>query len=370
MATDDPSKQVPIAPAAIETPAAPAAPSTPETPPSTPAPSTPESFSLQSYAAQQGYDTAGFKSEAELAAALFKAADQYTQIEPLANIGRQFAPYADKMSDFQEYLTAKEAEAAKAAEAAAQAAAPPPLEWKKAEYDPAWERYCQVNQQTGRYEPIHPDFAPYARKLNDVAEARQYNSRKVLDDLPGILDQYSTSREATLKQAILNEARALFQQELANRQVEQATNSWISEHEKDLFVHDATGRTVFGPDGNQRLTPKGEALRMHAEALREGGMSNPDQIREYAWRAVAADEAAGRFRQGAPAVPAVPVPAPAARPQRFLNRFAGNAGNGRTPSRGGGIPDDTAPQSITAAPSGDLRGIVDRLASEQGITLT
>jgi 2-oxo-4-hydroxy-4-carboxy--5-ureidoimidazoline (OHCU) decarboxylase len=353
----DTTNAAPAAPAATTQPVA------PSTPDATPGSAT-STFSLQSYAAQQGYDTSGFKDESELAAALLRAADQATQQEPLANIGRQFAPYADKWSAFQEWQKAQEVEQQKAAEAAAKEEEKLPFEWRSVERDQSWEQHCERDPKSGRYVAKTLDGLAYAEKLNAYDDAQQRNAQDLLSKYPQYTQKLIDARLAAFEKKIDEH----FERNWEQRQVRNSTDTWIQEHEKDLFAHDATGNVIIGPDGNQKLSAKGESLRMHAEALQTAGMSNPEQIREYAWRAVAADEAAGKIVPPVPVAPA-PIAAPTP-PNRFLSRFAGNIpGNGRTQNRGGGIPDPTAPHSITAAPSGDLREIVDRLAREQGVTL-
>lgn len=360
------------------TPSAPASPAisplpSPPPPPSpSPAPSpAPDSFSLRTYAQERGYDPNAFKDDQELAAALLQAADQYQQIEPLANIGRQFAPYVDRLGEFNEFIKAKEVEAKAAAEEAQKKAAIPVFDWQKAEYDASLEQYCKFNAETGRYEARHPDWSPHARKLNEAIEARRQNSQRLVDKFPELLDQYYGPREAALREKILAEALELVRKEFTQRNQQTATEQWIQEREKDLYVFDAGGKPIIDVEGMPRLSPKGEALRAHAEDLSKSGITDPEKIREYAWRAVVADEASGKF--GAPAKP-IAAPTPPAHPtnhKRFLDRFANRGGEPpqRLQQRGGSIPDDTAPRTNVINPSSDLMQISRRIANEQGIQL-
>ena len=357
----------PPAPAAV---ASPPPASEPDIAPAPPA-SAGGGFSLREIASQRGYDSTDFADEAALAAALFDRAEQYNQVQPIVEIGRQFAPYADKMGDFQAYMAAKEEDARVAAEDAAKAAAPPALNWRKAEYDPQWERFCEQDARTGMWQPLGgaPQFAAYAQKLNDVQEARRLNSQELVSDFPGLLDRYFAPRETSLKQTIIEEARKLVQEEFAQRQRESEAQAYIQQHAKDFYQQDAAGQLMVGSDGQPRLTPKGEAMAMHCQALAESGMSDPARIRQYAEIAVAADEAAGKF--GAPvapvAAPPVAVPAPAHEKKKlFLERVTKNQ---RSPQRGGSIPDDTAPAGTQQNPSADLGDVIRRVASQQGVQL-
>lgn len=343
---------------------------TPEPVVQTPEPVAVSDFSLRNIATERGYDPAGFSDDKALAAALFDAAEQYNQMQPLAQIGRQFAPYVDRMGDFQEYLAAKDAEAKAAAEEAAKAALPPAMEWRKAEYDPQWERFCEQDQRTGTWQPIGgaPQFQTYANKLNEATEARRFNSQQVVSDLPGLLDKYYAPRETSLKQSIIEEARKEMQQEFARRQQEAEAQAYIQQHAKDFYQCDATGYPLIGSDGQPRLSLKGEAMAQHATALRDSGITDPYTIRNYAEMAVAADEAAGRFRLAAApqaAAPIVPVATP--QPKKlFLDRVTKNL---RSPQRGGTIPDDTVPTGTQQNPSADLGDVIKRVAAQQGVQL-
>ena len=350
-------------------PAAPVASPAPEPVASVPPPASAPAFSLRDIASERGYDPKDFADDKALAAALFDRAEEYNQVQPIVQIGRQFAPYADKMGDFQAYMAAKEEETRAAAEEATKAATPPALEWRKAEYDPQWERFCEQDARTGMWSPLGgaPQFAAYAQKLNDVQEARRLNSQELVSDFPGLLDRYFAPRETSLKQTIIEEARKLVREEFAQRQQEIEAQAYIQLHAKDFYQCDATGNPVVGADGQPRLTPKGEAMAMHAQELRESGMNDPNRIRKYAEIAVAADEAAGKFGPAKPQAAAVPVVVPPPEKKKlFLDRVTKNL---RSPQRGGSIPDDTAPTGTQQNPSDDLDAVLRRVAAQQGVEL-
>jgi len=339
----------------------------------TPAPPTPPSFSLQSYATEQGFDTSGFKDESEIAAALLRSAQQAAQNEPLADIGRQFAPHADKWGAFQEWQKGQEVEQQRvAAETAAAEKAKLPFEWRSVERDQSWEQHCERDPASGRFVAKTLDGLQYAEKLNAYEDAQKHNAQDLLTNYPEMTTQLVDSRLSAFEEKLNTLIDERWEQKQTEASVTQSTDTWITEHAKDVFVLDATGNAVVGPDGNERLSPKGEALRTHATELQASGMSDPAMIRDYAWRAVVADEAAGKLSSAVTSTPVIPpVVTPPTTPNRFLDRLVGSQnGNGQTQQRGGGIPDDTAPRSISASPGGDLRETCDRLINEQGITLT
>ena len=328
-----------------------------------PQPST-ESFSLRQFAQERGYNPEDFKDDRALAATLIQAAERYNEVEPLADLGRQVAPFADKLGEFQEFVKAQEAEAA---QAKAKEAEPPSLNWKHVEYDPAWERYCEIDERTQRYKPLHPDFAQYARKLNDVVEARQANAQR-LYNLPEVLDEYATPRLKTLEEKLLQKAEEIAVRKIQEWQQQTEATRYVEEKAKDFYQHDTTGQMVLGDDGYPLLTPKGEAMAHYCKQLQDGGMTDPATIRQWAETRLAADETAGKF--GKPSnndqlqtpstlTPAT-IPAPI-RKRKFVERAI------RTPQRGGTLPDDSAPNAIQN-PDATFEEIADRRMREAGIT--
>jgi len=387
MAQENDPSTVPMAPVSgVSAPVA--APSTspvmPATPVSAPAVSLPDSgvstpagggFSLRELAVQRGYDPADFKDDPSLAAALLDAAERFAQAEPLANIGRQFAPYAGRMGEIEEYLKQKDEEAQVAAAEAAKAAEPPALEWRKAEYDPSWERYCQVNQQTGLWEPIHHDFAQYARKLNEATEARRLNSQRVVDDLPGLLDTYFNPRQTAIEKAVLKKVEELVEQQFQSRQQQTQTAELLKAHEKEWYVLDGAGQPAMLPNGEPKLSPIGEAVAHFAQEARSLGIADPGAIQKYALNMVDAAKATGKLvATSTPSViPAPNSPIPGVSGQgaarnpngRFLRRLP-NAD--RLSQRAGNIPSSGEPHD-SLSPMPDLREIVDRKTKEMNFTL-
>ena len=322
-----------------------------------PAPSpAPESFSLRQYAIDQGYDPTDFADEKSLAETLFRTAERFGEIEPLAKIGSQFAPFADKLGDFQEYIKQRDEEAARLkAEEDAKAAAPPPIKWRQVEYDPQWERYCEVDERTGLYRPIHPDFAHHARKLNEAVEARRENAQR-LYDLPNLLDEYFDPRQKTLHDTLLKEVEEVVEQRIQALQQQAETNAYVQERAKDFYQLDQAGNVVVGPDGYAALSPKGEAMMRYLQELREAGITDPAKLRTWAEARLAADEAAGSFGKPTPP-PTEPAPAPV-RKKKFMERV---------PQRSGTIPDDTAPAGTPQNQSATFEENADRLMQEYGI---
>lgn len=341
--------------------------------PAQPSPSSPPAgqFSLREFGQQQGLDLSQFQDDRALASALFNVANQYEQVAPLADIGRQFAPYAERMSEIQEFLAQKDREAQEAAAAEAAKNAPPAFEWNRVQEDPSWRQHCRINEQTGRWEAIHPDWSNEARQLNAAADARANNSRRLVDDMPSVLEAFFGPRETQLRESINEQVAKIVEQKFAEIRQAEEDSRYIKEHEKDLFVFDATGNQVFGQGGQSLLTPKGQALAGYINDFQQNGVTNIGLARQYAERLVAADEAAGKFGQPKTptpgATPTIPA-APASPMNKFLSRVVGD---GRTGQRGGRLqtPDDTAPRGGVRRARGsmpDLGVILDEARRENG----
>ena len=323
-------------------------------------------FSIRQLAQQRGYDATDFKTDAEMAEALLARAEQFDQMEPLANIGRQFAPHIDKMAEWQEFLQGKEAEAQRIAAEEAKKATAPAIDWQKPEWDPNWLQHCRQDPTTGLYEPIHPDWAPEARKLNNAIDARRFNSQRLVDEFPDLLDKFYGAKEKLLKETLLGEVRGLVQAEFLARQNQERTSAFLEKHAKEIFQYDAAGKIVMDAPGQPRLTARGQALGEHAQRLVDKGVSDPEFIQTTAEALVAADAAAGKFGPPGQPAPSGPPPGngePAPRSKRFLRRVLTNE---RTVPRGGAVPDDTAPQRPGPNPSANLSAIMDRIAQERG----
>ena len=352
----------PSSPAAIASPQAPAAAASPApsaTPTATGAASPSSPFSLRAFVQEQGYDPSSFHDERELSLALLRSAQQYEQVAPLADIGRQFAPHADKWPAFQEWQKQQEAEQAKVAAAAAKEQAKPPIDWRKADYDPAWEQHCARDPKTGRYVAQTLDGLQYAEKLNTAEEAMRDNSRDLMTKFPELVDKIVEARLAAKLAEYDGQYNQRWQQNWDARQSEGNVNSWIDQHNKDLFAFDAAGAPIIGADGNQALTPVGTSFLQRVEQLKAMGATDIDAIREDAWRTVSAK--AGVGAQGSGPTQVAAPPAQPAQPPRFLSRFAGNTGNNRTQQRGGGLPDPSAPLFDDSNATPGFREIFDRV---------
>jgi len=281
------------------------------------------------------------------------------------------------MGDIQKFLADQDEAAKKQADSKLAVPGQAGFEWPKPEYDAAWQQHCRQNQQTGMFEPLHPDWAPEARKLNAAIDVRRQNSERLLDDLPSVLNSYLSPREEALKKSLFDEAVRLVRQEFSTQQQRTASQSYIDAHLKDFFACDQTGQVVHDASGDPVLSPKGIAMQGYVQELREMGATDENRIIAKADQLVAADEAAGKFVQPGqprrqPESGGLPIPGVrqrAAPANRFLDRVAGNRlGDGRTQQRGGRIPDDTAPLTTRRPGSRvDYDAIFEESRKEHGL---
>jgi len=341
-------------------------------PPVEPEPLAEAAFSLREAAQQRGIDPAGYESDESLAEAMFSTLDTLHQNEPFVKIGQQFAPYADKLSDFQAW----QAEQTKAAQPTPTPAEETPgFEWDTPEYDPRWEAYPLERDERGFYKaPADlPAMAPYAEKMNAYQQDQRTKLTRILSDPQKLIQDAMGQELAALEKRTLEAARAEFQGELAKQHADAEMNAYVQQQEADLYQHAADGQTLYDAQGYPQLSVKGRAMAEHANMLETAGVKDPKLVRQLLDICLERDELSGRFSTTTPApttptapaiVPPTPQLAVPKAKRRFLNRLSDN-------NRGGSVPDPTAPEgSQQQSPDATMADITRRIAREQGVTLS
>ena len=347
---NEPVAPEPVVAAAPDAPAAPAAPE--------------PSWSLKSAAQDRGIDPTAYETDQSLADAMFSALDHFQQNEPFVQIGRQFAPYADKLTDFQKWQQDQQ----KAPEP--EPTPEPSFKWDAPEYDPRWETMVELDER-GYYKAPDgiPSLMPVAEKMNTY---RQFMTEKLNQFIrnPRELIQGATADElAAVEKRATENALKQFREELAERDRAAEMNAYVQKQAQDIWVHDETGNVKRNSQGQPLLTPKGSAMSEYAGLAEQLGITDPAGIRQFIDIAVQRDELSGRFQTTTPAVtpPVTPVTAPvppAEEKKRFLRRVAASS------NRGGSIPDPTAPNgSQRQNPQATMEEITSRIAREQGVQL-
>jgi hypothetical protein len=206
---------------------------------------TPSESVLRATAKKYGYtdeDLSRFDSDEQLATTLFGLTEQYAQYrstaEPLVQVGRQFAEHADKLPQFQQWLT----EQAKPAEPVEPEK--PKFEWHTPEYDPTWESV------TVEQDPI--GYATAQQKLKAYQKWARDTQRKVLHEYPQLAQQavepMLSEREKALRAYVdekLTEARQSWEQEQVKATVAQREDAWLRDHAMEFYEHDPAGQPVL-----------------------------------------------------------------------------------------------------------------------------
>ena len=201
-----------------------------EPPVEAPAESPPEVSALRQAAYAAGYtpeQLSEYTDDGELARDLFSIAGEWGNSRALAEVGKKFAPYVEKMDDFDRWLKEQEA-AAKAAEPAE----PEGFQWQAPEYDEAWERVSEGEDPLGstraklqRYKQFEQETlrkfvrAPHelvSQAVEPVLSQREKALREYVDQK--LAEQRQTWEQEQLQAAVkqVQESNKIKSQFLAN----------------------------------------------------------------------------------------------------------------------------------------------------------
>ena len=273
-----------------------AAPSTPNVgtaPPVAPASPSGVSFDVLNYLKSKNLDVSRFQSPDQALETLLSSLQGYhqqvQQLQPLATMGQQYAPHADKIQQF-------------LAEQAKQAQPAPQAGWQAPERpDPRYESMLEYDQQYGCYRAPKdmPALQPYADKLNEYREWQ----RSTIADMTS--DPFGTVRKAGLddwwkeqQQGVLEQVKSLLAEQRANDEDRQ----FFEQKKKDLYQVDQTGNLLVDPiTGQPVLSPKGQAMTRYLQQAADYGINDLSAQRRFAEQMVSAEEATGTLRAAQPA---------------------------------------------------------------------
>jgi len=321
-----------------------------ETPTVEPQPDPAEAFSLLTTAQTKGLDTSAFQSDEALAEAMFSTIDNSQRNEALAKIGQQFAPYADRLSDFQKW------ESEQAAPVVEPEPKPASFSWDAPEYDERWAAMPLEQDDHGYYKaPVDmPSMIPIAEKMNAYRE----HQTKMLTNFaknPQPLIQSAIADEITALEKRVMEANSKAIEAAIQKQNEAAeSQAYIDGHE-GLFQIDDNNQPVYDTNGNQMMTPKGAKMAEYADMLTSAGVTDQSALRNMLDKLIAADEATSQTAEP-PTQQVAPQITPPVKPRKFIDKVA---------NRNGTIP--TATSSQQQNPHASLEEIAKRVMQEQGV---
>lgn len=284
-------------------------------------PATPAQQNYRELAAKAGLKTEQFKSDEELFQAML---EERRQMQPLVNVGRQFAPH---LSEFEKYLQSQQ----QAAPAAAAAAPADPNafdaekhfseKWGAPAWDSTWDFFINKgmltrDEESGLLVPaqgFEAMVAPHIEKINSALEAQSQAHRDLFRGNP-----YKTIHEA-LMPAFQHEMKTFFEQQFGARQTQQQQQTEVERFEQQyasvLFTKDTAG--------NEVVTPAGQKLASYAQKMVERGFSDAEALNMAAEMMGLSAQTPAPAAQ--PAVPATPVQASGAKVESFIDQARRNA---------------------------------------------
>ncbi len=336
-------------------------------PPVQPEPSAESAFSLRDAAQKQGIDPSGFDTDEALAGAMFSEIDTLQKNQAFVDIGRQFAPYAGQLTEFQKW----QAEQAKAAEPTPPSEdTAPAFEWNAPEYNPQWEAMPLERDDRGFFKAPAgmPEMASIAEKMNNYRQFHAEKNASFFSNPQELINAASAPGLAEMEKRLTESHRTYVDEKFAKQRADIEMNAYVQRQETELYQHDDGGKTLYDAQGQPMLSPKGQAMAEHATMLDTAGIKDPATVRQLLDICLQRDELSGRFSESTPASPATPpspppLPVPRKVKQRFLNRM-------KDDNRAGSVPDPTAPEgSHQQNPDANFGEILRQEAAAQGVTL-
>lgn len=207
----------------------------------------PSAASLRALAKEMGYgdeDLAAYKDDQELGRDLFYIANEYGKMQPLAQLGRKVAPYADRLGDFEKWLAEQEA-AKKAPEQPADEDRPQ-FSWETPEYDPAWENLSEQDDPLGTARAKLNRYRQF--QAETIQKFIQNPQDLIVRAVEPILHQKVQSIQEQIQEAVKREREA-WENSRAEEVQKAEEQAWLRENMKDLYALDGSGNVVYGRDG-------------------------------------------------------------------------------------------------------------------------
>lgn len=279
------------------------------------APAVPPAPNFREFATKSGLQADQFKTDQELFEALLA---ERKQLQPLANLGRQYAPH---ISEFDKFLQSQQQ--AQAAAPAAQDSDPNAFDakkhfeekWGAPKWDPQWDFFTKKNMLTRDEETgllvAAPGYeamvAPHLQKINDALERQSEQHLKLFRGNP-----YEAIHEA-LSPAFRHEMLALIREEMGQDRSQQQQMTEMDRFEQQyssvLFTKDLAG--------NQAMTPVGEKLIGYAQQMVSRGFAEHEAL-NMAAEMMGLQAQASPASAAQPAVPQTPEQISAQKQESFI----------------------------------------------------
>jgi hypothetical protein len=219
----------------------------------------PSAADLRALAREMGYgdeDLAAYKDDNELGRDLLYIANEYGKMQPLAQLGRKVAPYADRLGDFEKWVAEQDAAKKQPAQEPAPEGTPQFL-WDTPEYDPAWEHLSEQDDPMGT---ARAKLNRYRQFQAETIQKFIQNPQELISRaIEPILHQKEQSIQEQIQAAVKQEREA-WQNARAEEAAQAEEQAWLRQNMKDLYALDGSGNLVYGRDGQAVLTKYGSQV--------------------------------------------------------------------------------------------------------------
>ncbi|MFA7177341.1 MAG: hypothetical protein WC114_08835, partial [Smithellaceae bacterium] len=186
----------------------------------------PSAADLRALAREMGYgeeDLAGYKNDNELGRDLLYIANEYGKMQPLAQLGRKVAPYADRLGDFEKWVAEQDAAKKQPAQEPAPEGTPQFL-WDTPEYDPAWEHLSEQDDPMGTARAKLNRYRQFqAETLRNIATQPHVALAPVIEHF---LQQHDRRSDEKL-QAALRQEREAWENARAEEAAQAEEQAWL-----------------------------------------------------------------------------------------------------------------------------------------------
>ena len=225
--------------------------------------------SIRDAAREYGYDFGQDVTDDRMALQkLIAQANANRQADYYAQVGQRLVPHAQQ---FQEYLAAKN-----------QPQQPEGRKpWEAPPFDQRWASMVTQDPQTGIYLSKPGVPSEIGKAVNEYADWKQKfdeNPASVINDM--------------VKVRAREEAMAIYQEQNAIQQQQQAAQSIVNQNASWFYAQDQSGRRIMDQSGRPTPTPAGAAYLRHLGTVRSAGVTNPVQQDALARQLLAGEYAA------------------------------------------------------------------------------
>ena len=239
------------------------------------APPPSEAASIRDAFTARGYDTSSFANDDQFIEVIESGLSQLgdlPQLQQMAQYGQQY---------LQQSSTPQAPQQAPQYDEPVQEAPPEPIHqgspWDPPEFDKTWDNLLQVDPRTQQYIPVNEHVNPaVAQKANEYKDWLRSQGQRFWDN------PYDFMKEG-LSDWVADVADSVIDHRMGQRDTNEQVTGFLAQNADRFYVMDQGGNIQYDPaTGDEVLTQQGQALKHYATQARQGGMSAPEAIQQYA----------------------------------------------------------------------------------------